>query len=86
MDWCAENKGAAELEPATHSRKRDMNSEMCRSNVSVLEVRIAAKGVHVRSNAAMVGRQHATKWFFAEAGREGIRDRAIWAKRDEPFR
>ena len=62
-----ENKGAAELEPATHSRKRDMNSEMCRSNVSVLEVRIAAKGVHVRSNAAMVG-SNAAKWFSAEAG------------------
>ena len=86
MDWCAEeNKGAAELEPATHSRKRDMNSEMCRSNVSVLEVRIAAKGVHVRSNAAMVG-GNAAKWLSAEAGRERIRDRAIWAKRDEPFR
>lgn len=35
-----------------------MNSEMCRSNVSVLEVRIAAKGVHVRSNVAIFGVQH----------------------------
>ena len=49
---------SAELEPGTHSRKRDMNSEMCRSNVSVLEVRIAAKGVHVRSNVAIFGVQH----------------------------
>ena len=52
------SEGAAELEPGTHSRKRDMNSEMCRSNVSVLEVRIAAKGgVHVRSNVAIFGVQ-----------------------------
>ena len=52
------SKGAAELEPGTHSRKRDMNSEMCRSNVSVLEVRIAATGgVHVRSNVAIFGVQ-----------------------------
>lgn len=63
-----ENKGAAELEPATHSRKRDMNSEMCRSNVSVLEVRIAAKGVHVRSNAAMVGKATPRNGFLPKPG------------------
>ena len=80
-----ENKGAAELEPATHSRKRDMNSEMCRSNVSVLEVRIAAKGVHVRSNAAMVGRQRREMVFCRSRARKNSRSSDL-TKRDEPFR
>jgi hypothetical protein len=75
------SEGAAELEPGTHSRKRDMNSEMCRSNVSVLEVRIAAKGVHARSNVAIFGRSTPIS-AFCRRRREG----ESGPRSDEPFR